>query len=187
MNSPGMFYSYQVTDLKGYTNAWEASFVQTLWVSAQANMETTPATSWNILVPSPAMQDTGNFAALDTDYPYRNWFQDDWDSEHDTPRSALRGYENYVWRKDKFWSYLMWQPKRRPGSIPVPLKLYIWTWRGATGKTNDAAWPWRLNGWSNQRGGSGWDEYVHPIWQTNVVAAFERRETNNYHYATPTP
>lgn len=181
---PGMYYTYQMTDLKGYTNQWSASFVQTVWISWQGNMITEPATSWNLLCPSPSMQSTGSVAGLDTAFPYRLFGQAVSGSSHDTPRSALKTFESWVWRKDKFWSYLMWQPTRRPGSISVPLKLQSWTWQGSTGKTNDTTWPWRRTGWLNQTGGNGFDEYVHPTWETNVADSFDFRMTNNYHYPT---
>jgi hypothetical protein len=32
----------------------------------------------------------------------------------DTPKATLFDYQTYRWRRDKFWCYLMWQPKRRP-------------------------------------------------------------------------
>jgi hypothetical protein len=100
---------------------------------------------------------------------------------------VLFDYQTYRWRRDKFWCYLMWQPKRRPFSIPVPLKLAQWNWRGATGKTNDAAWPWRLNGWTNARMETGFDYPIHPVWDTYITGETIKSATvtNNWWHPTP--
>jgi hypothetical protein len=190
MTKPGMYYEYDVVDLKGYTNTYVVSFVQTLWTDSRCNLDGTPLTSWTQTLPPLSMQSTGSFSALDSSYPYTAWTNVAWSYEWDTPRSALLDSENYRWRKDKYWSYLMWEPKRRPGSIPVPLKLHLWTWEGATGKVatnNTGPDTWKLNGWLNQRGGLGSDYYNHPTWDMLLDSELLRktRTTNNYHYASP--
>jgi hypothetical protein len=190
MDKPGMYYEYNMLDLKGYTNTYVVSLVQTLWTHSQCNLDGLPLQSWTQTLPPLSMQSTGTFSALDSSYPYTAWTNAVTSFEWDTPRSALLDSETYRWRKDKFWSYLMWEPKRKPGSIPVPLKLHQWAWEGATGKVEtNGTGPdiWELNGWLNQRGGLGTDYYNHPIWDMLLDSDVLRkaRTTNNYHYASP--
>jgi hypothetical protein len=120
---------------------------------------------------------------------YWNWGRDLYHDTSDTPKSALQDHTKYVWRHDKFWSYLMWEPLRSPGSIPVPIRLDVWTWRGATAKlaTNTVPGTWTRTGYTDARAGLGDDYFIHPIWETNVVADtwMGLRTTNAFWYATP--
>ena len=179
-NTVGMYYSYEITDFKGFTNDYSVSMVQTVVIKTEANLEdpTPQAQSWT----------TGWLSGLDTEYPYVPWGRNSKTNINDTPQSVLLDIDRYYWRDDKFWSYLMWQPKRRPNSIPVPLKLGIWDWRGAAQKLDRNTPPtWKLNGWTNPQGGTGFDYMIHPTWGTNINGQLllDARTTNNYAYPTP--
>jgi hypothetical protein len=177
----GMYYWYEMTDLKGFTNQYSVSMVQTVWVDWHANIE-----DGGIPETQPQSYVTITEGHDDV-YPYKNWGWDHTDYIVDTPKTALGDYQKYYWRRDKFWSYLMWKSERRP-SIAVPLKLWIWDWRGAAQKLDRNTPPtWQLNGYTNQRGGAGWDYYIHPLWERMLDGdvVWNLRTENNWAYPTP--
>jgi hypothetical protein len=181
LTNVGMYYEYEMTDLKGFTNQYSVSMVQTVWVDWHANIEDggIPETQ-----PKSYVTITDG---LDGPYPYVNWGWDRTSYIDDTPKSPLGDYEKYFWRRDKFWSYLMWKSERR-ASIAVPLRLWTWDWRGAAQKLDRNSPPtWQLNGATHPRGGYGFDYYIHPLWERSLDGdlIFQIRTENNWAYPTP--
>jgi hypothetical protein len=180
----GMYYWYEITDLKGYTNAYEASFIQTVFIDWQGDLDTPTPKSWTITMTG---LDSGDPPDATVFYSKYGWDNAAWSK--DTPRGVLLDSERYRSRRDKYACWLMWQPTRRPFSIPVPLKLAQWTWRGGAQNVGGGTVPetWVRTGYTRAQPQTGFDYSIHPTWDTNVtfVGTVALRTTNDFWYGSP--
>jgi hypothetical protein len=160
----GMLIEYRIDDLKGFTNAYEASYVQVVTIDWKYNIEGQNAHKW------------AKGRALDGNFPYRRWDEFQWYGHtKDTPRSPLgplSGHlQEFFWRKDDFVGLLMWQAKRGIPSVPAPLKVGTWNWYGRARltSTNTPAWSYE-----------GVPPYTAPANYTGVNWDFPLSWTNRY-------
>jgi hypothetical protein len=177
-NDVGMYYSCEITDLAGYVGPHNFFMAQV----------TTLDWKYNSVVPNVSYHITG-FRGIDTEYPYA-WFPGEggktattaWTT--DTPWTRLIDIYGFLWRRDTFECYLMWQSQRR-ASIPVPLSRADWTWYGRAERmttNNPGVFRLRPPGTDPQLVvGTAW--YTHPTWTNNADNAVW--QFNNFHYITP--
>jgi hypothetical protein len=131
----GMLMEFRIDDLKGFTNAFAASYAQVVTVDWKYNVEYATNHWW------------AKGKALDGRFPYKQFEDFAWFGfTRDTPRHALglgAGLQEFLWRKDDFVGVLMWQAKRGIPSVPVPLKIGQWNWYGRARLTSTSGIPWR--------------------------------------------
>jgi hypothetical protein len=134
----GMLIEFRIDDLKGFTNAFAASYVQVVTVDWKYNIQGETNHWW------------AKGKALDGRFPYEQFGDFAWYGHtRDTPRHALgvgARFQEFLWRKDDFVGVLMWQAKRGIPSVPVPLKIGQWNWYGRARLTSTNGIPWRYEG-----------------------------------------
>lgn len=174
----GVRYDYWLSGLNEFEGSFNVTFGQLAIVHIKANRDLgAPIKSWH-------WDGKGN----DGEWPYAHWGHQLTNTPPplvaDTPNSILEDEDRYYSRWDKFYSVLMWQ-SLRTDSIPVPLSLAIWTWKGQAKKIQGTTPPvWYLYDGSSPRMTYGTPLYEHPQW-TNLVLAGYTQLTNDFYYPEP--
>jgi hypothetical protein len=169
-NDVGIYYAYEITDLKGYLESYEVSWVQLVQIDWLENFSEPPL---GTAARGGWYSAEKHTKGLDTRFPANTWGQEPKLWDHDTPRSGLWTSRKFEWRKDQFEAYLLWQAKRRP-SIPVPLKMAKWDWQGKARRyTANQPPQWGLIGGSSwptivPKAAIGINVYSPPEWTNNV-------------------
>jgi hypothetical protein len=163
-NDCGVLFNFQVTDLKGYTNAiYHLICLQVRSLSAWENFSSD--TNLHRCVAT---------NGLDEAYPYFDWQMfppglfpgaPTSGSISDSPGQPLSG-KYYATIADSFESYLLFKPE---GGKPVPLKHAGWSWSGAAAATNPPP-AYALTASVNPVSASGSPWSTPPTW-TNLIAA----------------
>jgi hypothetical protein len=171
-NNVGMMFSFQVANLKGFTNDYNILFYQI------ANFD------WKRNVDS-----LGGFYLYERGYDVT--FPIDWSQYYktngyrtDSPYSVLIASDSFYWRTDTFEDYLMFQPA---GGKPVPLKQATWNWSGRAERVNTNSPPvfQGVAPFTEPTAATGVDYYQHPIWTNNVENIKENWKYHGSNYPTP--
>lgn len=151
-NDAGMYFSFQVTDLKGYTGDYDIQFFQIVTVDWRKNEQGlggyfVSGRGYDDQFPIPLFGYTKNSG-------YRT----------DSPASVLTESDDFYWRQDSFEDYLMFIPA---GGKPVPLKLARWNWYGRA-TTNSLSTFVGVTPFTNPQAAVGTNCFVHPTWTNNI-------------------
>ncbi len=155
----GMWYQFQVTDMKGYTNSYTFQFVQVVTIDYKQNL-------YYPELPDGFKSKYVAGRGLDGAYPYKSWNVSSGVAD-DTPWDVLIDYIAFDWRRDSFECYLMFTPA---GGKPVPLKLATWNWYGRARKVDNNLPPGFVGvpPFTNPQAALGVDCFSHPTWSTNI-------------------
>jgi hypothetical protein len=177
----GMVFEYAMTDLKGYTGPFKTSFLQLVKVDWLANFSEPP---WGTAQPGGFYSSEKRTKGIDTQYPYKDFGSAMSGITSDSPATLLLWSTRFEWRTDEFETYLLWQPTRGP-SIPVPLKIANWQWRGQARRVNTNSPPvWNLGRQTiNPQAATGVDIYLPPTWTNNV--RYVPAQYNTYWFTEP--
>ncbi len=173
-NDVGMYFSFQVTDLKGYTNDYDIQFYQIVTIDWKENLEQDGISLGSYI------NGTGydvQFPITWTSYSKTNGYRTD------SPAHALTSIITFLWRRDSFEDFLMFTPA---GGKAVPLKLATWNWYGRAQRDNTNSPP-LFHGvmpFTNQQAAVGVDCFSHPEWTNNVINI---RSQWQYHATYPIP
>jgi hypothetical protein len=173
----GMWYEFQVTDLKGYAGNYQLEFVQVITVDWKQNLtiSTTNNPHWSKYTEG---------RGLDAVYPYQSWMDTISGYADDTPNDVLIETIAFDWRRDNFECYLMFKPE---GGQFVPLKLAMWNWYGRAEQVGTNSPPVFAGRppFTNPLPAFGADCYTHPEWTNNVNYLQTHWTYQPFWYITP--
>ena len=183
----GVRYDYQITDLRGYTNAFLVHFGQWMTSSDKGNVELPgkPYKSW-------WRWERGLDATPGPQWWYKYWDNQmgtvnqpvNADPANDTPNNPLPNTIRYFKRTDNFVSLLFWQSNRGRHSIPVPLSKAEWNWAGETKKIQGNN-VWYLYSRTQPQLTYGQDWNWHPAWDHRMNMPAPAPNTNDFFYPEP--
>jgi hypothetical protein len=171
-NHVGMYFSFQVTDLKGYTNDYDVEFYQIITVDWKRNVD-----------------GFGGYFIQGRGYDVI--FPIDWreytktnGNRTDSPASVLSEVNSFYWRQDSFEDYLMFIPA---GGKPVPLKSATWSWYGKAQRTSTNIPPTfvGVTPFTNPQAATGINCFVHPTWTNNIEDMKANWQYHGSEYPTP--
>ena len=183
-NDYGMLYSFQVTDLKGYTGSYDLGCCQIITVDWKRNLELPDGSSYSKSLTGKGL-DVVMFVPWDAFTGFSLYGQVISGYTHDSPADPLDNPISFDWRGDSFEEYLIFTPA---GGKPVPLKLATWNWYGTAKRMSTNTPPTFVGGgvFTNQQAAIGRDCFIYPQWTNNVVNIQQNNwELHSTEYPTP--
>ncbi len=173
-NDVGMWYDFQLTDLKGYAGAYEFQLVQIATIDWKQNLDLTNHPYWSKYTEG---------RGLDGSYPLKSW-SGTFGDYNDTPWDALLDYTAFEWRQDTFESYVLFKPD---GGKPVPIKLATWNWSGRAKKIGNNSPPTfvGVTPFTDPQSTIGMNCVIHPQWTNNISYPANNWTYQSFWYTTP--